>query len=254
MARLRWVTLGVALAAYAGACSYPTFSFTTGGSSSTGGNGGGASSSSDGAGASTSVSSSSGGPPMCRLVGHPEDCKTNERCTIQDEGTGDTHCVTLDASPLSPYAACSDVNDTRCPKGTWCDHHTKVCKPMCTAMADCPSHNCIQALTTGGNAISGLKVCLAHCDPVLNTPCDLGATCVYDKTEGDLDCARSNGVQPGDPCSKLADCTAGFVCAGTCEPWCSPAISQSTCAPGDCTEFADQIIMFNGDFYGYVCP
>jgi hypothetical protein len=231
---------------------------TSGGSTGTGGTGtgGGAVVTSSAVVSSTSASSStvssSGAPAPCRLVGHPADCPAGQRCTVKDESSGATHCIALDPSPLGLYDACTD--DKMCPAGAWCDHYTGVCKPMCSFSSDCPSTSCIAAKTMGGSTINGLSVCTAHCDPINVDPCGVGATCLYEKTEGDLDCVWSAGLLPGDPCSFHNDCIGGYVCVGTCELWCEPAIMQTTCAPGDCTEFANLSVNFGGQPYGYVCP
>ena len=259
MARLGWVALGGALAAYGAACSYPDFQFTTSGSGS-GGMGGASSASSmssttgtmvsSGSDAPTSSSTSSGGVTPCKALHDTTDCQPGERCTVVDADQGTMGCIPLGPSPVSPGDACFD--DTNCPAGTWCDGRTLVCSRFCNGASSCAS-KCVAAESLTAVGVPGVTVCTAHCDPVDAFSCGNDAACGYDSSAGDFDCFQSGGKLGGEACSAGADCAPTYVCAGSlCQTWCHPTeASSSDCFGGFCSSFSNLAPMYGGDTYGY---
>lgn len=288
--RAQPISILAAAAAFAGACGYPTFSFepagttsttTSASASGTGGSGGGAGSTTGTGGdpATSSVSATSsgtGGEPACTIThtGKKGTCEylpnkecgctgAGEKCAVEDQATGESNCIPMSTMAKPKWSACQ--TDSDCAKGTWCDHQTRVCKPICTTVDDCdPNQQCIPVLQDGtSTAVPGLRVCTSHCDPIEpEPPCSLGLTCIYNSVVKDFECATSGGVPKGSACTTLSSCNPTLICVGvdpkyTCERWCSPAdgAMNSTCAAPrpNCKAFNPTVIR-NGVSYGVCSP
>jgi len=258
--------LGAVLVGAATRCTYPSFTFD--GTTSGGGQGGVGTTSSQSSTThssstttSSTTTSSSGtggtstGPKTCHVLQDTQDCGPSGRCTIVDENVGTLSCVPLAAAPLTRYAACPSDQD--CPAGTWCDQRTRTCAPFCTKASDCSPGSCVSARNSSQQAIPGLTVCTAHCDPEVATPCGAGATCAYDLMALDFDCFVAGNGGEGASCASASECQIGLVCVGNgttnyCRLWCHDAGTfGDTCnLSQSCKGFSTPLV-YNGVPYGY---
>jgi hypothetical protein len=232
------MAFGAVLPALGAACAYPDFMFGGGGGK--GGDGAGgepmgtSSAQSSSASASASASSSSSGAP-CE-VQHPAGgtceylpgiacgCSGSKKCSVTNESTGISGCVFAGSTP--DFGHCSSDGD--CRPGSWCNHATTACQPICANNQDCANGGqCQQAFQTDGTTpILDLKVCAAHCDLVTAKPCGAGLTCVYLDTIQEFDCYHSLGAAEGGFCNGTmdSDCAPKLGCFGDfCTRWCAPA-------------------------------
>ena len=183
----------------------------TGGQGATGGTGG------TGTGAG-------GAAPICEFLG--PGCASDEQCTVVDLvlGTdGGLGCVRF--GPQTAYSRCSAQVD--CDVGLFCDRSTAVCKPICDAAGPpCESGGaCVDAVSSTGDMIPGLQVCIADCNPAPApiSPCGDGVetTCYYREDLEMLDCAASAGAAWPSSCDNHTDCAFSFACIdGTCTDTC----------------------------------
>jgi len=273
MRKASWTVLGgLGLAGLVAACGYPDFEFRpkgeggteTGTPSATGtgtGGYGGAATGAGGTGTATGTatggSGGSGnaggtGPTTCPMW--PADqtgCSSNEKCSVVNETTGRTECVSAGTSTATTLCA----DDSNCVDRTWCDHGTGVCKLVCQSESDCAvGALCLNAAADGGGTIPGLKVCTAYCDPRRGDGCNTSAgptNCLYGNSG--FDCFGS-GTSIA-LCDGFLDCAAPYTCfAGACVDWCdqvgkncpplipvchlySPAIEYDGVALGYCALF-----------------
>lgn len=165
-----------------------------------------------------------GSAPVCTFGG--AGCEEDEQCTVVDLALGvdgGLGCVRF--GPQTPYSRCSAQVD--CGVGLFCDRSTAVCKPTCDAGgAPCESGGaCVEALSSTGEVIPGLQVCVADCNPAPApmSPCGDGdeTTCYYREDLEMLDCAASAGGTWPQGCEAHTDCAFSFACVdGTCIDTC----------------------------------
>lgn len=168
-------------------------------------------------------------------------CATNETCTVTNETTGATSCVSAGAATLG--RPCGQSGD--CVAGLTCEYG--ACRPYCgTPLSKCGiggTDLCV-AITDGSDKpIPNMNVCTIQCDPRMPaavcgtnachwipkfyapskvTDCNFGGTiAAYDAV-----CAKDSECQPGLACSKHP--TFGFEC----EKWCRIGQAPSDCAAG----------------------
>lgn len=229
---------------------------TTSGTTGAGGGGG------QGGGAPCIVAHLGGG--TCEyLPGLECGCAAGERCTVVNETLGESGCVSVEAGAAPAWSACA--SDAACGAGTFCDHETGACKPVCSSSNECPQGAvCHAARGADGNKIPGLALCTAHCDPASGAPCGAGLACDFtdDFGSAELDCYASGGLGPTAACQGPHDCANGLVCVDdgtskTCKRWCHP-VDES--APNlDCFSIGSficsglsQTVIQDGETYG-VC-
>lgn len=287
--RAQPISILAAAAILAGACGYPTFSFEPAGTTSAtatstgtgGGDPGGSSAAGTGGEPATSsvsaaASSGTGGEPACTIAhtGKKGTCEylpgkecgcmnAGEKCAVEDLATGESNCIPVSLMAKPKWSACQ--TDSDCEKGTWCDHLTRVCKPICSTVDDCGAkQQCIPVLQgQTATPVPGLRVCTSHCDPTdPEPPCNLGLTCVYNSLVKDFECATSGGVPKGAACETPESCNPNLICVGvdpnyTCQRWCSPADggSNSVCTTPrpNCKAFIPNVIQ-DGISYGVCSP
>jgi hypothetical protein len=191
-----------------------------------------------------------GGAPCSLLT--PGTCGLGLKCSVIDPVTGAVGCVQAGGRPA--FAKCSA--DPECAALTWCDHETRVCKPLCASANDCPNpkSSCIEARWRDEKLIPGLHTCTAHCDPEKTSPCDDAygpVTCYLNVAEYDFDCAASSNLPNGAMCSAAWDCADGHACADEkCRPWCSPPEFLSPdCSPTSCLPLSPKVT-YEGNEYG----
>ena len=236
MSPVRRIAFAASLAALPVACGFPTFSYT---STSTGG-------------ASSTSTGNGGSGTSCRLLHDAEDCGPSQRCTIADEATGDTHCVTLASPAMALYEACAD--DVSCPAGTWCDYRTDTCTPFCVSASDCGKGACVGARNGEGKSIPGASVCTAYCDPINPASCGQGAACNYDAKLAEFDCYRSKNYVIGNLCM-FANCAPTMVCTSQCVLWCHPIDQPSAeCGGAVCQHFTNLTPVYEKMAYGFCAP
>jgi hypothetical protein len=270
----RTVALGLAALAF-GACSYPDFQYgtststgatsgsSTAGASSGGGMGGGSSSSGSSSSGDVCMVTHKGGGTCEYLPGSGCGCGGFKKCSVVDDTTGASDCVTVGANPLPAWAKCN--GDADCQGGTWCDYRNKTCKTICNGAGDCPKGaQCISAKQMDGvTDIPGLKVCTAHCDPEAASPCGANVTCEYDLPITEFDCFASNNLMAGVNCTVSAECAAGLVCVkivntSQCYPWCHPVdnLKKNLKCPA-ANAYCDPLQVkatYNGIDYGFCGP
>jgi len=253
------MAFGAVSSARGAACSYPDFVFDgtgamggngagAGGEASTSSSGLGAGSSSIASSSSSSHSSSSSSSGSTCDVQHPAGgtceylpkiacgCTGTKKCSVVDDATGVSGCVFAGSTP--DFGRCTSDND--CKKGSWCNHATSACQPICIQNADCVSGGqCLPALQSGKTTpIPDLKVCTAHCDLVTAVPCTGGLTCVSLDSIKEFDCYDSLNVKKDEFCSADTDCAPGLWCSNnslTCIPWCAPATSSGPLGSAGCS-------------------
>ncbi len=157
-------------------------------------------------------------------------CGENQKCTVVDEGTGETGCAP--AGSKQAWAMCD--HDAECVENTWCDKPLKVCKPLCPKGNECGYGNCRLAMNGALGVIPGLQVCTSYCNPITADPCDKTnfVTCIY--VGQTFDCTVSKNYSTGYHCSSPSDCMAGTTCTGAdpmCKRWCTPPGGASDCPP-----------------------
>jgi hypothetical protein len=257
-----------------GACGYPTFGFdpigtgTTGSViTGTGGGGGSSTAQTSGTGGAACVLSHTGKQGTCEyLPGHECGCpQPNTKCAVQALDTGASDCIPISVMAKPKWSGCTTDGD--CAKGTWCDHRSRVCKPICSTVDDCePDEKCIEVAQDAVVAmVPGLRVCTAHCNPIFpEPPCGAGLTCVYnfDVNVKDSECATTAGVPEGSECAASNSCNPGLICVGmapnySCQEWCSPADAKDhpECPASRpfCKAFNPTVI-FDTKSYGFCSP
>jgi hypothetical protein len=169
-----------------------------------------------------------GGGTCEYLPGLECGCAASERCTVVNETLGESGCVSVEAGAAPAWSACA--SDAACGIGTFCDHETGACKPMCSSSVECPQGAaCVAAKSADGHMIPGLALCTAHCNPETGAPCGAGLACDFSDDFGsaELDCHASGGLGPTAACQGPHDCANGLVCVDdgtkkTCLGWCHP--------------------------------
>ncbi len=187
------------------------------------------------------------------VLGEIGTCEAGKKCTVVDEATGLANCAV--AGPRQTWSKCSF--DGECVDGTWCDHSSKVCKPVCKTGNDCGKGDCQAAADSSLQThIPGLLLCTSYCNPITAEPCDKSnfVTCVYQSQT--FDCAASKNLTENVACVVSSDCAAGLTCIDglngkTCRKWCTPLGYQIECSSLSCGSISEQII-YEGDEYG-VC-
>ncbi|NUP10222.1 MAG: hypothetical protein HOW73_29585 [Polyangiaceae bacterium] len=210
------------------------------GGSDNGGDGGGlAGAPSGGAGGAAHGGGGTGGAPAGCSPYDPASCDGGTTCVVVDDALGlegGTACAASGAAPV--YSVCAA--DADCAAGTLCDRVMKTCKPVCDENADCPDDaSCFPAQTAAGEVIPGLKLCIAGCDPVSNTPCDASGgavNCVHRPAQMAFDCAPAGEKMEGAACEEHLECTTDFGCLavnGTsgCLHWCVYDGGTDICTP-----------------------
>lgn len=168
-------------------------------------------------------------PAPCAAGLERDACGEEGKCTLVNPAQGTTGGFACGArGAVEAWSGCASDED--CADGTWCDEGTSVCKPWCESADDCPADAaCVVARRADGTAVSGLKVCTAHCVPTApEARCGADATCVLlevdDPPRLEGDCVLAGDKRAGCLCAEDRDCEAGLRCDaddGRCRAWCS---------------------------------
>ncbi len=199
----------------------------TGGSGLTGSGAGGATTSTT----STNGGNGGGGPGSC-TVGTEKGCAAGKKCSVIDPVTGGLGCV--DAGPYQAWTVCAI--DTDCAVGLWCDLVDDVCRPICNA-SDCLNlGNCLEAprKDSPNGTVTGLKVCIANCEPDEAKPCNqINGPVTCARQAGNWSCAKTANGGAGKSCVDDTHCAPGLFCTASnnCWEWCVKGAS-GTCTMG----------------------
>lgn len=186
------------------------------------------------------------------------DCDAGKKCTLAVPGQGLAGgLVCGPAGAGQAWSPCT--SDAACDDGLWCEEASGVCKPWCEDASLCPDGAaCVVARRAEGTAVSGWRVCTAHCR--LDNPgarCGMGANCVLRDIddEGTVrpegDCAASDGKTAGCLCQTSSDCAPGLRCDSNdllCRAWCD---AGGTCAGG--SSCGPSLATYDGTGFGQ-CP
>ena len=221
---MRW-TATIVLMLLSGACG-DDGNPTTGGAGSNEGGAGGTGGIGGAAGGGGSEQQGGAGGASCDPA-VAESCEQGLQCVVVQDAlgvNGGTACQPPGDQPAS--SVCSAHSD--CALGLLCEQITQTCKAPCSSSVDCDGAACVEAFTTAGLPIPGIKLCLAECDPVENTLCAAAGaevSCVYRADLEAFDCARAGDGAANTQCDAQAECAVGLGCLEVngqtgCLNWC----------------------------------
>lgn len=169
----------------------------------------------------------------------------------------------VDAS-IPNREACDPLVSTSCTDGERCEiaySANAVCRPPCTAHAECGAPNrCVR--TNEGSS----RQCTVACDPITSAGCLGSDSCDHLYFQAEMDeyleaweCRRVGSAEMGESCrtDQPTDCGSGLTCSGEsggayCRPLCDT--DDDTCPEGFGCRSLDAAPTIGGRLFGVCTP
>lgn len=206
-------------------------------------------------------------------TGTPSDCSQQLQCDVVEQSGCPPTTPACDVDRVTRETICRPVTadgmgDSTCTSGFACaagftcvdvGAEKGWCAKFCDRDDDCAGvgTRCINPLLDSGDVpIPNVSLCTNSCDPIAQTGCPLGNSCLPLRAEsGDdyLDCVIAGDGSLGSSCSFPTDCERGLWCikfsfSQVCSRICEVG-GVNTCPPNQtCFGFAERMIVGNHEF------